>query len=280
MIVDGIQHIFKTIETFDGIYDGQGYTIYNLFILFEGDNNNYNAGMFGTLKGTGVDTTTGIVKNLTLRNAILSANDTLTAGLIAGKLDGGSIENVSVHGSIFATARELKGDEFVTQTYDIQAGGITGLTVNSTLTNVRSYVTINITESTASAIGGTTGKQENTTITEATSFAQINVQNTQGATITVHQTLGETVYLNGEAYNTATYTQFIAQQLLIPNSEAIEVLSTYIFKRWHFPEDTFFTTLYGTDDKKFVISAYPQLLLRDELYRFAVFEERADFIEK
>lgn len=93
-------------NSFQGTFNGNGKTIYNLRVNQQNDRAN-SAGLFGVLNGT--------VKNLNVKNAVIESITGKTAGcaVIAGKIfNSGTVENVTV------TNAEVYGNHYL--------GGIAG----------------------------------------------------------------------------------------------------------------------------------------------------------
>ena len=119
------------VLNFRGVFDGQGYTIKGLHTyLFE--------------RVTG-----GSVRNLTVEGNITGsnahANNTICKGMLAGTLDGGTIQNVTAKGSISLNGR-----------YDV--GGIVGSTANTTkVIGCINNADITVTDCTNWSVGGIIG---------------------------------------------------------------------------------------------------------------------------
>jgi hypothetical protein len=108
----------QTPSGFDGVYYGQGYTIYD--IIIRGNPTTKQAGLFGEL--------TGEVYELNLARATVSAGESTFAGSIASKvISGGIISNSSFHGSIYTTYSDSQ-----------TVGGIAGFVQDATVYNVKS----------------------------------------------------------------------------------------------------------------------------------------------
>ncbi|MCL2630261.1 MAG: YDG domain-containing protein [Firmicutes bacterium] len=141
MVENGIMNIFTTIPVFEGVYNGQGKTINNLFIV---GNAGGNAGMFGILRGT--------VMNLNLLNVSVSGFRSFVAvdniGAIAGVVEFGTIKNVNVHGAIYALIPKF-------------VGGIAGYAEGAVIENVQAVITIHIPYANSDTyIGGIVGSFE------------------------------------------------------------------------------------------------------------------------
>ncbi|MCL2062940.1 MAG: T9SS type A sorting domain-containing protein [Candidatus Cloacimonetes bacterium] len=138
---------------FMGVYDGNGYSIKNLFINCPHNIVIYCApvpGMFGVIQN-------GTIKNLRLENVNILPNEDLhynQVGPLAGIIQGGLIENVSVTGQMVIEASSrltggLAGDASHTTirnsysslfiidatSHSIRIGGLVGYLYNSTIEN-------------------------------------------------------------------------------------------------------------------------------------------------
>lgn len=80
---------FVPIEKFEGVFDGHGHTIQNLYCV-----RSDNAGLINNIWG--------IVKNLRIENAIVESEEHSAAGIAVAMQSGSSVENCSVSGSIKA----------------------------------------------------------------------------------------------------------------------------------------------------------------------------------
>jgi hypothetical protein len=218
MVYRGRLETFTTIPLFEGLYDGGGHFIRNLYITPATGVNNTAAGMFGTLEG-------GTVRNLTLLDFTVLGNDianTFHMGAIAGRVRNGTIENVTVQGTIITSNR------------DVLVGGIAGYAYGSQITGCVALVTILVTGSRYATVGGIVGLFEvsfveeiemrdeysgetymvrvyNGKIDEIESFAQINansVMNLNASPLVGGiRMLGETSFLSGieGSLNDTTY---------------------------------------------------------------------------
>ena len=159
----GFSPIGNTTKNFAGNYNGQGYTISNLYINRSATD---NIGLFGYLRF-------GTVKNLSLDNMTITGKSNV-GGTVAYSY-GGTISNVSVNVNITATGNYCGG--LIGQLYsgtisDNQvvgtvtgigyAGGFVGY-INSTSTISRCYTTATV-NSSGNWIGGFGGYVRNATI--------------------------------------------------------------------------------------------------------------------
>ncbi|MCL2062938.1 MAG: T9SS type A sorting domain-containing protein [Candidatus Cloacimonetes bacterium] len=135
---------------FMGVYDGNGYSIKNLFINCPHNIVIYCVpvpGMFGVILG-------GTIKNLRLDNVSILPNEDLLyneVGPLAGIIQGGLIENVSVTGQMIGASWTI-------------AGGLVGNAINSTIrNNYSSFIIIDATNY-SNITGGLVGGSSNTTI--------------------------------------------------------------------------------------------------------------------
>ena len=113
-------------DDFQGIFDGDGHTIYGLYIE-ENDNRRY-VGLFGTIE----DAT---IKNLTIRNAYVNIKEPSTDGMECGTLVGTCINstfsNVNVVDCYMLGSNSNK--------YSIHAGGLIGKAYNDITLNDCSF---------------------------------------------------------------------------------------------------------------------------------------------
>ena len=116
------------LYNFKGIFDGNGNTLYNLYInTSTKDENNVQVGLFSINYGT--------IKNIGICNCnitIKDANKTIDAGAITGR-NSGTIENSYASGKQYIIASSSSGVRF---------GGIAGSIVNGTVQNC--YSTVNL----------------------------------------------------------------------------------------------------------------------------------------
>lgn len=98
---NGIGNIYDGTY-FEGILDGNGYTISNLKITGKASNTDYGGGLFALISGAEI-------RNLTIKNANISG-DNVSAGALAGTANTAIIENVAViGGSISSTTGYVGG---------------------------------------------------------------------------------------------------------------------------------------------------------------------------
>lgn len=110
---------------FSGVYDGNGYGIYNMTINDIID----NVGLWGQIN---VD---GVIKNLTITGFVTGQGQ---VGIITG-INNGTVENCSVYGYVNASA---------------YGGGICGILSSGTISECSSYVNVNVTNLHAGGITG------------------------------------------------------------------------------------------------------------------------------
>lgn len=151
--------IGTSTNPFTGTFDGQGHTISNVYVNFNG-----NAGLFGQVAEQ-TENVTGTVQNLTVHNATIIATGENCAGVIAVARLGARITNVKLTGEItiegyrgvggivgngFPTINNcsVEGEGSITATY-WGAGGILGFAsdkgakaYNSTVTATENGLTI------------------------------------------------------------------------------------------------------------------------------------------
>ena len=147
--------IGSATNSFEGIFDGNGYTISNLYINRSGSN---NQGLFGQSGNS------AIIKNLALESVDITAGS--SSGSIVGTLDGSTISNCFSTGRIAGTNNTggIAGATTVgsiTDTYttaavagSAQVGGIVGDSIFTTFNNVYA---INSVSGTGNNIGGIAG---------------------------------------------------------------------------------------------------------------------------
>jgi hypothetical protein len=136
-------------RSFAGVYDGMGYAISNMSFRISEFQDNYLLqrrqallGLFGVVSGDGVKN--GIVKNIRLVNATLDVDSVPPqkflgdAGLIAGVLRGGAIENCKVIEGKLKIALNHDSDAYPNRAEQWDVGGIVGEAVNGTVRNCSS----------------------------------------------------------------------------------------------------------------------------------------------
>ncbi len=91
------QPIGNSTTNFTGVFNGNSYTISNFTLNDSADS---NVGLFGEVSGDG--TSTGIIENLTMANATVtaSASGTIYVGILAGSIYGGEANNCSSSGTV------------------------------------------------------------------------------------------------------------------------------------------------------------------------------------
>ena len=124
--------IGKSGNTFQGIFDGQGYTISNLIV---GDTWKSDMGLFGV-------TTNGEVKNFTLNNAIVKGY--LDVGAVAGTPYTSKYSNITLTGDVrvdgFAYVGGMFGKNAYANLTDLTIDVEDGSYVNAKSGNYRTYV--------------------------------------------------------------------------------------------------------------------------------------------
>ena len=134
--------IGTTSAAYVGTFDGQGYTIYNLSTI--SSTNSSLRGLFGVLSGTAKNFN---IVDFSSKNNV-KTNGSSRTGAVCGTLDGGTIEKVTATGKIFNGGSSY---------YLIIAGGIAGFAQKgATITNCKSSVEIDLTESLAKLSSGLT----------------------------------------------------------------------------------------------------------------------------
>ena len=139
-----------TYAGFAGTFDGCGYTVSNLYI------NNPTAwgqGLFGYNDNTAV-----VIKNVTVRNATVIANDYAGVGAVAGYFEQGTFSNVKVIGDVNLLCDNAYG----------YVGGIAGCGYNASFTDCSVIANAGSTITTKGPFaGGIVGYQCNSTKTIA-----------------------------------------------------------------------------------------------------------------
>ncbi len=126
---------------FKGHFDGNGYTISGIRVYSGGATlNDDSKGLFGYIEGNG--TNTGVVKNLTLTDAVITGRQ--YCGGIVGCISGGTVDNCHVTSSVFihgvATGSHYHGG--IVGGNNTPEGGcptVKNCTSSATLTNNDSY---------------------------------------------------------------------------------------------------------------------------------------------
>jgi len=148
-----IGYLINSRYRFVGVYDGNRYTISNLYIDFEGDYD-VNAGLFSYV------TNNSIIKNIGLVNFNITGSQTsgssqgaeVNVGGIVGFLDKSTIFDSYAKGIVNASSRGMA-----------LAGGVVGIAWESTISNCYAYVDVNALDSPWSFAGGITGELYRTT---------------------------------------------------------------------------------------------------------------------
>jgi hypothetical protein len=161
-------------EGFQGTFDGNGYTIHNLYVDLddlqtvarwdENDDGSYTktddeiyhyAGLFGQL-------TDATIKNVTIENVIIHAatayqgNNGMYAGVIAGEASGTKFENITIRGTIIVTA-----DGSLSKAKSGYAGGLVGAAdYGCEFENIKidAYGVSYVSASDCAHVGGVTGR--------------------------------------------------------------------------------------------------------------------------
>lgn len=139
---------WKPISYFDGIFDGNGFTISNMVMSITNDDADYNSiGLFCQVYGASI-------QNLSMQDCHIKLENTVFGyvGLISGTLSNSEIDNCIVSGEIEYTNEEI------TNTISI-VGGVSGYLIRSSVQNIKSDVNINVDFYNASAyVGGMFGQ--------------------------------------------------------------------------------------------------------------------------
>lgn len=191
---DGFIVVGTSTAPFTGRFDGQGYTISNLYIhSFYGK----NLGLFGVTSGAkiyavkfsggevsgyeqyvnigmlvGKATNNTIIRGVTVSSALVSVtNDGLTAGMLVGRLERSTISNVTLNSSNFINIDGTNAD----------IGGIVGFAYNSTTTDFvsKTFFLFNYTTGSKVYAGGVYGQATGTVnVKDGYVDARINSANT------------------------------------------------------------------------------------------------------
>tara|TARA_R110002096_G_scaffold278213_1_gene472227 strand:+ start:8003 stop:12964 length:4962 start_codon:yes stop_codon:yes gene_type:complete len=190
---------------FEGSLNGNNFEINGLFINRPDDN---DVGLFSTIRG-------GSVSNLGLTNVNITG-DRSTGGLV-GDLDGDSITNVFVTGSVTGTwdVGGLIGSTFtatvVRDSYSsakvIGTSEVGGLVGSSYITIINSYATGDIT-ATSLYSGGLVGSNRGS-ITKSYSTGNINGSNTSGGLVGYNKGNISYSYSRGNVHSTFTAGGFV-----------------------------------------------------------------------
>ncbi len=162
---------------YSGVFDGQNYTINNLYI----NANNYYVGLFGITNG-------GTIQNLGLTNVNINTTNSVFSGVLAGEIyNGTNVNNVYVTGRVTANAGGgLNAVGGLTAGYNSAAAG-------GSINNVYTNVIVTLTNGAAgSSAGGLVGAMWNvsgtSTITNSHSTGNITAY---GAGVSVGGLVGE-----------------------------------------------------------------------------------------
>ncbi len=183
------QPIGNSTTNFTGIFNGNNYAISNFTL---NDATNANVGLFGVVSGNG--TSSGIIENLTLTNANVTAGTGGEVGTLLGMLDSGLVSNCSATGTV--TPYEYGGGL-------IGAAGATSASV-WTITHSNANVTI-VGNGFCQEVGGLIGwvnGASTSTITDC--FALGDISNTFGLTGGLAGSVGGASVVNSFARGTIT----------------------------------------------------------------------------
>lgn len=131
--IDLGKHYWTPIKEFSGTFDGQGYTISNMWINYDATKFNSDAGFFGSIWG-------GTVKNVNFYNCGISklCIPSHSIGIVAGAVGGGTIENCRVIVDsqiceIDTGNTKVIGFTNINSNTDLLFGGIVGWVKDSTI---------------------------------------------------------------------------------------------------------------------------------------------------
>ena len=143
------------VDSFSGVFDGNGYTISNISI----STSQANSGLFGILSGA-------TIKDLTLAGFSVTNRSSSEnyVGVLAGKIENSIVESVTINTSVVASEINVQKFAYV--------GGLAGNISESTINNVGISITINnnVNNTVALAIysAGLTAKATNSTLSSIT----------------------------------------------------------------------------------------------------------------
>jgi len=157
---DGVGFIslgdYDLVTPFNGTLDGQGYSIYDLYINSSED----HVGMFEWVQSP------AIIKNVHLINAEVWGSESNTGGLV-GYLESGSVFNSSVIGNIYGTGRAggligfAPAGSFIESCYfkgnvsaDFQVGGLVAVIGGNEILNSYAIANLNSTMEFGGEVGG------------------------------------------------------------------------------------------------------------------------------
>ncbi|MCL2756048.1 MAG: M64 family metallo-endopeptidase [Firmicutes bacterium] len=145
-------HYWNMIDYWSGILDGNGFTIYNLNLRIANTNftSFQNFGLFRVLSGTVRDLT---VSDINIYGPVQHNGSWVHVGAIAGLLDNGRIEHVTVRNGIITVHRQASA-----------ISGVVGWSRNSTIQNAR-VESVNLTGN--GDMGGIVGYAERTTVSNS-----------------------------------------------------------------------------------------------------------------
>jgi hypothetical protein len=193
---------YNTPSSFDGLYDGQGFEIFDLSI--SGNLDTGNVGMFGEL--------TGEVKNIHLRRASITAVNFAIVGTIAARVSTtGIIKDSSFHGTIVANSST-----------PIEVGAIAGIITGGMIENTTAVGYIYANATAGGNVGGVLGAVNNdisgkvSIINGISSFVEIDTTTAMGAVIKVGGLVANIVENGGINAAIAGVTFYEDQELLSP----------------------------------------------------------------
>lgn len=174
---------WEPISKFDGIFDGNGFTVSNLVMSITNDDADHNSiGLFCQVSGASI-------QNLSMQDCHIKLENTVFGyvGLISGTLSNSEIDNCIVSGEI-----EYINEE-ITNTLSI-VGGVSGYVIRSSVQNIKCDVNISVDFHNASAyVGGMFGQ-----IYDVNGDFTINNLQNEGEVIVYENGLGGCGGISGE----------------------------------------------------------------------------------
>lgn len=262
-------------DTFKGKFDGNNHRLYNVLMVNYGLE---NYGLFYKIDG-------GVVKNLVVDNMSIgiytSSKEGSNVGLLAGEINGATIDNVIIRGEIRIT------DESAS----INVGGIAGKADTATIKNIAYIATLEVYSTGKVTYGGVVGDANNLELAniEYIGIATINSNVTEsavgyvtgnpgtGTTITNINYINKSIGFNGSRVDIVAETdgqENSVEYIAMANStntyagkEFGELLKGSVDPRY------FGKNIYGTggEDDTFIITNYNQLVAT-VIYPYASFK--------
>ena len=188
----------------EGIYDGCGYTIYNMMLA--------SNGLFSELVGStdnNGNVIGGIVRNLNVVNAVLVSRNDSNVGIIAGTMNKGQLQNVRVNGYVYADSVDADPT--------LSVGGVVGSMTDTTMSTVSFVGRIQAYSPTTDVYAGAVGgalvidEAEGNVANDVYTFGTVQARVTDGYTAVSGALIGYVDNRAGTAYSTwATNVDFLA----------------------------------------------------------------------